>query len=88
LNTAENKSSFNSKADLLNKTSSPSIFKRMNTIDPEGNTPMSKEPEEMKDMQDKGSWNTVEKKRKSPAPILRRKTTSQRICKIKEVGIR
>lgn len=43
LNTVQNKSSFKNKADLLDKTSSPSIFKRMKTIDPEANTPMSQE---------------------------------------------
>jgi len=61
---AQNKSSFYSKADLLDQTSSPTIFKRTNTIDREAKTPMSQEPEEMKGMQDKGSWKTIEKKRK------------------------
>ena len=61
-NTAQNKSSFNSKADLLDQTSSPTIFKRTNTIDREPKTPMSQEQKEMKEMQDKGSWKTVEKK--------------------------
>ena len=77
LNTAENKSSFNSKADLLDQTSSPSIFKRTNTIDREAKTPMSQEPEEMKEMQDKGSWKTVEKKKKATTSISPRKTRSQ-----------
>ena len=70
LNTAENKSSFNSEADLLNQTSSP-------TIDREAKTPMSQEPEEMKEMQDKGSWKTVEKRKKATTPISPRKTRSQ-----------
>ena len=71
LNTAENKSSFNSKADLLNQTSP--------TIDREAKTPMSQEPEEMKEMQDKGSWKTIEKKKKATSPISPRKTRSQTI---------
>ena len=66
LNTAENKSSFNSKADLLNQTSP--------TIDREAKTPMSQEPEEM---QDEGSWKTVEKRKKATTPISPRKTRSQ-----------
>ena len=43
-NTAQNKSSFNSETDLLDQTSSPTIFKRTNTIDREAKTPMSQEP--------------------------------------------
>jgi len=38
---------------------------------------MSQEPEEMKGMQDKVSWKTVEKKKKATAPISPRKTRSQ-----------
>jgi len=78
-NTAQNKSSFNSKADLLDQTSSPTTFKRTNTIDREAKTPMSQELEEMKEMQDKGSWKTIEKKKKTTAPISPRKTRSQKI---------
>jgi len=40
---------------------------------------MSQEPEEMKEMQDKGSWKTVEKKKKATTSILPRKTRSQTI---------
>ena len=69
LNTAENKSSFNSTEDLLNQTSP--------TIDRETKTPMSQEPEEMKEMQDKGSWKNVEKRKKATTPILPRKMRSQ-----------
>ena len=36
----------------------------MNTIDCEVKTPMSQEPEEMKEMQVKENWKTEEKKRK------------------------
>jgi len=78
-NNAENKSSFNSKTDLLDQTSSPTISKRTNTIDREAKTPMSQEPEEMKEMQDKESWKTVEKKKKATSPISPRKTRSQTI---------
>ena len=79
LNTVENKSSFNNKADLLDQTSSPTIFKRTNKIDREANTPLPQEPEEMKEMQDKGSWKTVEKKKRGTTPISPRKTRSQTI---------
>jgi len=68
--TTQIKYSFNSKADLLDQTSSLTIFKR---------TPMSQELEEMKEIQDKGSWKTVEKKKKATAPISPRKTRSQTI---------
>ena len=78
-NTAQNKSSFNSEADLLDQTSSPTIFKRTNRIDREAKTPMSQGPEDMKEMQDKGSWKTVEKKKKATTPISPRKTRSQTI---------
>jgi len=64
LDTAQNKFSFISKVNILDQTSSPSIFKRMNTIDHEAKTPMSQEPEEMKEMQDTRSWKTVEIKKK------------------------
>ena len=76
MNTVENKSSFNSKSDLLNQTSP--------TIDREAKTPMSQEPEEMKEMQDKGSWKTVEKRKKATTPISPRKTRSQ-TSKIKKI---
>jgi len=76
LNTAQNKSSFNSEAYILDQTSSPTIFKRTNTIDYEAKIRMSQEPEEMKEMQDKGIWKTVEKKKKATAPISLRKTRS------------
>jgi len=49
----------------------------MNTTDREAKTPMSQELEEMKEMQDKGSWKTVEKKKKATTPISPRKTRSQ-----------
>jgi len=42
---------------------------------------MSQEPEEMKEMQDKGSWKTVEKKKKATTPISPRKTRSHTIRK-------
>ena len=77
MKTAQNKSSFNSKADLVDQTSSLTIFKRTDTIDREAKTPMSQEPEEMKEMQDKGSWKTVEKRKKATTPISPRKTRSQ-----------
>jgi len=54
-NTTQNKSSFNNKADSLDQNYSPTLFKRMNTIDRKAKTPMSQELEEMKEMQDKGS---------------------------------
>jgi len=76
-NTAQNKSSFNNKADLLDQISSPTIFKRMNKIDREAKTPMSQEPEEMKEMQDKGSWKTIEKTKRATTPILPRKSRSE-----------
>ena len=79
LNTAQNKSSFNSKAYLPYQTSSLTIFKRTNTIDCEAKTPMSQKPEEMKEMKDKGSWKMVEKKKKATTPISTRKTRSQTI---------
>ena len=75
----QNKSSFNSKAYLLDQTSSPTIFKRKNTIDREVKTPMSQELEEMKEMQDKESWKTVKKKKKATSPISPRKMRSQTI---------
>jgi len=40
---------------------------------------MSQEPEEKREMQDKGSWKTVEKKKKATSPISPRKTRSQTI---------
>jgi len=46
-------------------------------MDREAKTPMSQEPEEMKEMQDKGSWKTIEKKKKVTTPISPRKTRSQ-----------
>ena len=64
MNNAQNTYSFNSKVDLVDQTSSPNIFKRTNTIDREAKTTMSQELVEMKEMQYKGSWKTVEKKRK------------------------
>lgn len=78
-NTAQNKSPFNSKTDLLYQTSSLTIFKRTNTIDRKVKTPMSQESEEMNEMQDKESWKTVEKKKKATAPISARKTRNQTI---------
>ena len=48
-------------------------------MDHEAKTPMSQESEEMKEMQDKESWNTLEKKKKATTPISTRKTRSQRI---------
>ena len=62
---AQNKSSFNNEADLVDQTSSPTIFKRTNIIDRKAKTPISQEPAEIKEMQDKGSWKTVEKKKES-----------------------
>jgi len=38
---------------------------------------MSQEPEEMKEMQDKESWKTIEKKKKATSPISQRKTRSE-----------
>jgi len=76
-NTAQNKSSFNNKENLLDQTSSLTILKRTNTIDHEDKTPMSQELEEMKEIQYKGSWKTVEKKRKATTPISPRKARSQ-----------
>ena len=64
LNITQKKSSFSSKADLP---------------DPEDKTPMSQESEEMKEVQEKGSWKTVEKKKKATKPISRRNTRSQTI---------
>jgi len=49
LNTAQKKSSFNSKAYLLYQTSSSTLFKRTNTIDRVAKTPMSQESEEIKE---------------------------------------
>jgi len=40
---------------------------------------MSQEPNEMKEMQDKGIWNTVEKKRKATTPISPIMSRSQKI---------
>jgi len=40
---------------------------------------MSQELEEMKEMQDKGSWNTIEKKQKATTPISPRKMRNQTI---------
>eukprot|EP00253_Pinus_taeda_P017607 PITA_17607 len=68
-----------SKVDLIDQTSSSTIFKRMNTTDHEAKTPMSQEPEEMKEMQDKGSSKTIEKKKKAATPISPRKTRSETI---------
>ena len=62
----QKKSSFSSKSDLP---------------DPEDKTPVSQESEEMKELQDKRSWKTVEKKKKATTPILPRKTRSQTIKK-------
>jgi len=40
---------------------------------------MSQESEEMKEMQNKGSWKTVEKKKKATTPNSPRMTRSQTI---------
>ena len=63
-NTVQKKSSFSSKTDLL---------------DFEDKTPVSPESNDMNEVQDKGSWTTVEKKKKATTPILPRKTRSQTI---------
>ena len=60
-NTTQKKSSFRSKENLP---------------DPEDKKPMSQESEEMKELQDKRSWKTVEKKKKGTPPIFPRKTRS------------
>jgi len=62
--TVQKKSSFSSKAGLL---------------DPKDKTPVSQGSEEMKELQDKGSWKTVEKKKKAATPISPRKMTNQKI---------
>jgi len=73
LNTTQSKSSFNNKEDLPDQTYPLTIFKRKNTIDHKDKTPMSQEPAEMKEMQDKGSWKTVEKKKESYSTNLTKK---------------
>jgi len=78
-NTTQNKSLFNSDADLLDQTSSLTNFKKTNIVDHEATARMSEEPEEMKEMQDKESWKNVEKKKKATTPISPRKTRIQRI---------
>ena len=65
MNTVQNKSSFNSEADLLDQTSSPTIFKRTDTTDHKAKTPMSQEPKEMKEMQDKRKLEDVKEKKKA-----------------------
>ena len=63
-NTTQNKSSFSSKEDLPN---------------PEDKTPISQGTKEMKELQDKGSWKTVEKKKKATTLISPRKTRGQTV---------
>ena len=78
-NELDSSSSINNYEDSSTMQKKSSFSSKEGLLDPKDKTRVSQGSEEMKELQDKGSWKTVEKKKKATIPISPRKMINQKI---------